>query len=159
MAFVCRAGATAEIQFSTSKTPHLYILLTNPYGKPRNVIWINVTTPNRFSDTRIILTPADHPYLIYESVLSYENCAEVPITRFPILESEGKLMVQPDISPSLLNEIQCSISASGKVGMGLKLKLDRLAAKEPAILIPPAPPQQPPKPPTPTSPPGESVIS
>jgi hypothetical protein len=75
------------------------------------------------------------------------------------LESEGKLIVQPDISPSLLNKIQFSISGSGKVGMGLKLKLDRFAAKEPAVLIPPTPLQQPPKLPAPTPPPGESEIS
>jgi hypothetical protein len=136
MAFVCRAGATALMKYATSGTPHLYVILTNPFDDPPNTIWINVTTPNKKSDRSIILTRGDHPFLTHDSVLSYRFCDIVPLSKFAVLESEKKLIPSTDISPELLKKIQRAVSDSRLVRMQVRLKLHDFAAKNPELLKP-----------------------
>jgi hypothetical protein len=132
---IITAGYTALIQDNPS-TKHLYIFLTREFEQPEKSILINVTTPDNLSDRSILLQPADHPFIKYESVLSYPFCKIIEVSRIPALIQGGLFVPREPIDAILLKKIQNVVGSSRRVGMEVRLKLNDLATKTPELLLP-----------------------
>jgi hypothetical protein len=52
---------------------HLWIVVTEPYGKPSEVVIVNLTTRRDGSDLTVILKPGDRAFIKHETVVNYSD--------------------------------------------------------------------------------------
>lgn len=68
-----KSGDTFLIPKSPTSTPHLYIVVTDPDPNTNEAVCVNVTTEYSISDKTVRLKRGDHPFIQYNSVISYAN--------------------------------------------------------------------------------------
>ena len=51
---------------------HLWVIITEPFGSPEQVIIVNLTSKKSHSDTTVVLSPNDHTFIKHETVISYD---------------------------------------------------------------------------------------
>jgi hypothetical protein len=72
-----RAGETvrlyaARVAKAPSLTkPHLWLILTDPYGQPPRVVAVMVVTKTIFTDDTVVLNQNDHPYFDRDSAVDF----------------------------------------------------------------------------------------
>lgn len=71
--FSPQPGDTLLCKHFFEPTSHLWIVLTAPAGDPPKIAIVSVTTKRPRSDTTVVLRPPDHPFIDWESVVSYKD--------------------------------------------------------------------------------------
>ena len=90
-----------------SKTcKHLFIVLTTANGQPPVVVMLNITTRRPLSDSTVILTTGDHPFIKHESVIAFEHADFFEVSKLENGLRRGLLAKYTDINPSLFKIIQ-----------------------------------------------------
>lgn len=74
VAFDCSCGSSFILN------GHLWVIITEPFGSPEQVIIVNLTTKRSHSDTTVILSPGDHSFINRETVISYADTRVIPCT-------------------------------------------------------------------------------
>ena len=67
VAFDCSCGSSFILG------GHLWVIITEPFGSPEQVIIVNLTSKRPHSDTTVILLPNDHSFIKHETVISYDD--------------------------------------------------------------------------------------
>lgn len=67
VAFDCSCGSSFILN------GHLWVIITEPFGSPEQVIIVNLTTKRSHSDTTVILSPGDHSFIKHETVINYND--------------------------------------------------------------------------------------
>ena len=69
---VVSAGDTYILRKPGDGVPHLWAVLTDP-DKDDTVVIVNLTTRQPHSDDTVILHPGDHPFVLHETVVFYQD--------------------------------------------------------------------------------------
>ena len=84
---VLKAGDTVEMRLGHPTIPHLWILVTDPHPESQKSVIVSVTTLRSHSDQTVILRKGDHPYILHDSVISYQDAQE-----FSVVKIQAKLI-------------------------------------------------------------------
>lgn len=108
---------------ANGKKPHLYVVLTEPSVEdyPRVAI-VGLTTKRDQSDTTVVLSSSDHPFLRHWAVAFY---AEMLIVRTDKLRHEA-LRRYADATPEVLSRLQAGALASPHTKPRVKSFCERL---------------------------------
>ena len=52
---------------------HLWVIITEPFGSPEQVVIVSLTSKKPHSDTTVVLSPKDHSFIKHETVISYAD--------------------------------------------------------------------------------------
>lgn len=68
-----RCGDTIDMKDRPGATPHLWIVVTEPHPETGEVVIVNVTTLRAHSNQTVVLRKGDHPFILHDSVVSYQD--------------------------------------------------------------------------------------
>jgi hypothetical protein len=90
------------------ETEHCFVVVTEPYGDPAQVVIVNFTTRKPTSDPTVILVPEDHPsYLTKaESAVNYGDALLPEVGNLQVLLAINKKLLLDDCPPATLKRIQ-----------------------------------------------------
>ena len=101
-------------------TPHLYVVVTAPYGDPPRVVIVNLTSKQSHSDTTVVLLSSDHPFIDRETVVNYNKAGSVCLERLKHEIEDGTAKPEAPFSAHLLKTIQQGILDSARTPRGIK---------------------------------------
>lgn len=87
MVFDCSSGSSFIL------SGHLCIVIAEPSGIGDDVVVLYLTSRKLHSDTTVILTPKDHPFIKHETVISYADA------RIMTRESVMRRVAERDFQP------------------------------------------------------------
>ena len=120
---------TLLVPIPSEDCKHLFIVLTNPEGEPPIVVMVNITTRKPTSDSTVVLTQGDHPFVHHESIIAFEHGDFFPVSRLENGLNNGKLKKYSDISDNLFSVIKQGLLASPRTPQRVKnYCLERLRA-------------------------------
>ena len=67
MVFNCSCGSSFRL------SGHLWVIVSDPFDSPEQVIITFLTTQKANSDTTVILSPGDHDFITHPTVVSYAD--------------------------------------------------------------------------------------
>lgn len=86
---------------------HLWLIITQPFGQPPKVIIVSLSTQRDGSDTTVILTSADHPFVRHSTVVFYADAREVEANLLERLVRLDKSRLHSHTcSPDLLSRVR-----------------------------------------------------
>jgi CTP:molybdopterin cytidylyltransferase MocA len=106
------AGATLFISRSQRSANHLWVVVTEPDGDPRQCGIVSLTTRRQGSDDTVVLMPGDHPFVVRETVVSYANARLARTNQLENLVTAGATQTHAACSPELLERIRAGLFAS-----------------------------------------------
>jgi hypothetical protein len=86
--------------------PHLYVIVTPPYGDPPQVVIVGFTTKHSTSDTTVVLRPRHHPFFDRETAANYAQASIQTIEALKERIEDGIAEVHEPFSESDLKVIQ-----------------------------------------------------
>ena len=106
MAFDCSCGSSFVLG------GHLWVVITEPSGSPKQVIIVNLTSRKRDSDTTVVLSPEDHSFVKHDTVISYADArisgsAEI-VTRIEQRDFEPRKKFRDDVIRKIQNGLLAS---------------------------------------------------
>ena len=124
---VLTCGDTFLIPKSSDDTEHLWIVITPPEADTARAVCVNVTTKQSYSETTVILRPADHPFIQHESVIFYKDAQILDLNRVEQALNAGimNLVCKPHApcSEELLKRIQAGMLQSKQLKKEVKEEL------------------------------------
>jgi hypothetical protein len=108
------AGRTLLLGTPNQIKRHLWIVLTNPKGKPNDekVAMVNFTSLKQDSDTTIVLESKDHPFVRHETVVYYQDARLAEVILIQKAVKQGLSSFHDDCSNELLEKIQLGLLIS-----------------------------------------------
>jgi len=67
MEFECSCGASFLL------CGHLWVIISDPFSNPKQVIFVLLTSLKSGSDTTVVLSPGDHRFIRHDTVISYAD--------------------------------------------------------------------------------------
>lgn len=107
---------------------HLWIILT-----PTNlneVVVVNVTTRHKRSDTTVIISPGEHPFIKQESVIAYRFAKVKTVTEIEKAISDGTAIKREPVSTSLLRRIREGLIQSEHAENGVRFLFQEFMLKD-----------------------------
>ena len=98
--------------------PHLQIIVTSP--EEGEVITVPVTTKRRHSETLVQLSEGDHPFIKWQSVISYAYARIRTVESIEALLKCGKAKTRAPVSPELLKKIKMGLTDSDFTPNGVR---------------------------------------
>ena len=95
-----------------TKTPHLWIVITDPCELDNTVIIVNVTTLRNGADQTVILQKDEHPFLEWESVIFYADARLVDARDLDAKLATGQVQAHSPCSIKLLETVRAGLGAS-----------------------------------------------
>jgi hypothetical protein len=90
---------------------HLFVVLCEPFGDPPFILTVPLNTLTINTDTTVVLSPGDHPFVVRATAVSYDLMSSMPVNQLLELEKLNRRSVgdsfrrhQP-INPELLERI------------------------------------------------------
>ena len=111
---------TILVPVPSASCKHLFIVLTTPDGEPPLVVMVNITTRRPTSDSTVILTPGDHPFIRHESVIAFEHADLFDVGKLEKGLSNGSLSKYPDINESLFDAVKQGLFDSPRTPQNIK---------------------------------------
>jgi hypothetical protein len=90
--------------------PHLFVIITPPHEG--DVITVSVTTRRQKSEALVILKVGDHPFIKWESVVSYRHAQIRKLKQLEAAIDSGLAAKREPISGSLLRRIRMGLMES-----------------------------------------------
>jgi hypothetical protein len=103
---VVRAGCALLLSARPLYQPHLWLILTDPEGKPRRVVAVMVRTRRSFTDDTVILNVGDHPFLRHASAVQYSTAAYFTIDALMRAMKQGDCHLLEDMNAALLARVR-----------------------------------------------------
>ncbi len=111
-------GDTFYAQDSEDEEPHLQVIITSP--EEGEVITVPITTKRRHSETLVQLSVGDHPFLKWQSVISYFYARIRTVEDIEASLNCGKAKQREPISPELLKRIRMGLKDSDFTPNGVR---------------------------------------
>jgi hypothetical protein len=108
---VLTAGDTVEMRLGHPTIPHLWILVTDPHPDSQKAVIVSVTTLRSHSDQTVILRKGDHPYILHDSVVSYQDAQELSVVKIQAQIDRGWPQCD-SCSDELLRKVQAGLLTS-----------------------------------------------
>ncbi len=103
-------GDTFYASDDEDEEPHLQVIITSP--EEGEVITVPVTTKRRHSETLVQLAEGDHPFIKWQSVISYAYARIRTVESIEALLNCGKAKPKEPASPELLKRIKMGLKDS-----------------------------------------------
>jgi hypothetical protein len=111
-------GDTFYAQDSEDEEPHLQVIITSP--EEGEVITVPVTTKRRHSETLVQLAIGDHPFIKWQSVISYAYARIRTVEDIEGSLNCGKANPREPVSPELLKRIRMGLKDSDFTPNGVR---------------------------------------
>lgn len=121
MSFECLKGQTLlPPKYKNLKNiNHLWIILNDPFGPGEEVVVINFTTMNTYSDRTVELQEGDHDYIDHQTVVSYIDAKIRKKCDLMHLVEQGIVAENSPVSPQLLKRLQDGLGDSPHTKHGI----------------------------------------
>ena len=121
MALTIAPGDVFHLPYSRLDSGHVHIVITSVNSHTGAFLCVPIDSWKnpKLSDSTVILTPGDHPFISKKSFINYH---ESKILNFEIIEkliSEGEAQKMVPISPALLEKIRLGIKKSNFTKSGI----------------------------------------
>ena len=80
-----RAGDTFLCEGLGSKK-HLFVVLCEPFDDPPFILTVPLNTRTINTDSTVVLSPGDHPFVVRATAVSYDLMASMPVNQLLELE-------------------------------------------------------------------------
>lgn len=98
--------------------PHLQVIITPPHEG--DVITTSITTKHRKSETLVILKAGDHPFIRWDSVVSYRHSYIRKVNDIEVAIRDGLASRREPISDTLLRKIRMGLRDSDFTPNGVR---------------------------------------
>lgn len=102
---ILRAGRTLLLREFPESNPHLWLVLTDPVGKPAQVVAVMVRTVTAFTDRTVVLNAGDHPFIRHPSSVHYSTATFFRVRAIQRSIRQRQCYIQEDMSPELLQRV------------------------------------------------------
>jgi hypothetical protein len=75
-----QCGDTFLLPRKSSATEHLWIIITDPDPKTSEAVCVNITSRRSDSETTVIITAGEHPFVTRESVTYYKDARIIALS-------------------------------------------------------------------------------
>ncbi len=96
----------------SSRTPHLWMVLSDPTNENRLVVVVSITTLRHGAEQTVVLRKGEHPFINRDSSVCYADARLVDATDLDIKAKAGQIKVHAPCSPKTLAEVKAGILAS-----------------------------------------------
>ena len=103
---IVRAGRALLLREVPQAKPHLWFVLTEPYGTPGRVVAVMLRSARRFTDKTLVLNTGDHPFVRRESSVQYSTARWFAVQALQKAFRDGRCSLQVDMSPALLARVR-----------------------------------------------------
>ncbi len=111
MDIIC-ACRTFLLHESQESKPHLWLVLTDPVGRPPEIVAVMVRTATSFTDKTVILNVGDHPFIRHPSSVHYSTAAFFRVDAIQRAIQRGQCYLQEDLSADLLEQVRQGLLTS-----------------------------------------------
>lgn len=106
------AGRTMLRPDHSRSREHLWVILTEPSGKPATVAAVNFTSNGPAKDQTVRLAPGDHPFIGKDTVVFYAIAQILTTQELEEEVREGRSTFHVDCSEDLLQTVRDGLQAS-----------------------------------------------
>lgn len=92
--------------------PHLWIVVTEPFGTPAEVAIVSITSYRPGKDDTVKLGPGDHPFIRKLSVVFYPDTRVMPVEAIVREVTNAQASFHADCSEDLLERVRQGLLAS-----------------------------------------------
>lgn len=96
----------------SNKTPHLWIVVTEPTQEEPRVIIVSLTTLRKGAEQTVVLRKGEHPFVKWDSSVCYTDCRLVDARDLDTRARAGQIIVRERCTADILKVIQEGILAS-----------------------------------------------
>ncbi|MCU1241977.1 MAG: hypothetical protein JWO71_2703 [Candidatus Acidoferrum typicum] len=96
----------------STRTPHLWIVVSDPSAQDTTVIVVSVTTLRGGVDQTVILKKGDHPFIQWESVIFYADARLVDANDLDAKLKAGHVVARDACAKKTLDLVRQGILAS-----------------------------------------------
>ena len=107
-----RAGDALLLPKPGQAVAHLWVLLTDPDVTTDEVLMVNLTTQRPHSDTTVILSSGDHPFVQHATVVNFTDARLGKAALLNTFIHTGTYLPQSPLSEVVLRRIQAGLLAS-----------------------------------------------
>ena len=107
-----RTGNSFLVRTAGTTLMHLWFVLTDPDGVPGKVVGAMLTTRRRHSDSTVILTVGDHPFIKHDSTVDYGKLKFLMVSKLDRAIESGQCYLREDMSADLLRRVRAGLLMS-----------------------------------------------
>lgn len=105
MTVICAGRALLLAEHPRSR-PHLWLVLTDPAGRPPQVVAVMVRTVTSFTDATLVLDVGDHPFIKHKSSVHYSTARLFRVDAIHRAIQRTQCHLQPDMSEQLMERVR-----------------------------------------------------
>jgi hypothetical protein len=109
---VLGSGRTLLLSEPPLYNPHLWIILTDPDGKPPEVVAVMLRTVTSFTDQTLVLQPGEHPFVKHPTSVHYSTTRRFRVAAILTAIQSGRCHLREDATADLLQRAQAGLIAS-----------------------------------------------
>jgi hypothetical protein len=106
------AGSTMLLAEPPHLKPHLWFVLTDPFGQPPQVVAVMLRTVKSYTDTTVILQAGDHPFIRHPSSVHYSTARAFKITAIDRTIASGHCHLRQPATAQLLETLRKGFAES-----------------------------------------------
>lgn len=107
-----KAGQTLFLSQSSVNVTHLWVLASDPFDDPPQIVLVSLSTLRDGSDTTVMLKKGDHPFIRRDTVVFYSDIRVKMVRQLEQLLDAGVAKLHADCSDEVLKKIQDGIQKS-----------------------------------------------
>ena len=107
-----RAGQTLFLARSSKHVTHLWVVASDPFGDPQQVVLMSLSSLREGSDNTVVLKKGDHPFVQRDTVAFYADTCVKMVHQLEGLLSAGVAQKHADCTDEVLKRIQDGILSS-----------------------------------------------
>lgn len=107
-----RAGSTLYLSEVPGAKPHLWLVVTDPYGNPPEVVAVMVRTPKTFTDETVLLEVGDHPFIERRSCVHFSSAQRFRVSAILKRASDGHCELRSDMTKRMLARVRAGLRSS-----------------------------------------------
>ena len=96
----------------SNRTPHLWIVVTDPAQEENTVIIVSLTTLREQADQTVVLRKDEHPFIRWDSSVFYNDSRLVDVRDLDSKVRAGQIKLHEPCSATMLKNIQDGLLAS-----------------------------------------------
>lgn len=106
------AGSAILLSEPPLHNPHLWFVLTDPYGDPPKLIAVMMRTRTKFTDDTVVLVSGEHPFVRHDSAVHYSTAQIFSVKSLMKAMRDGRCHVRESVEVALLGRLQQGLLTS-----------------------------------------------
>jgi hypothetical protein len=103
---VIGAGRTFLFAPNPHDKLHLWLVITDPDGQTDQVVAVMVCTAKTYTDSTVILSTGDHPFITHESSVHYSTATRFKVSAIQSAMKVGRCHLREDLKGELLMRVR-----------------------------------------------------